>query len=106
MTDDQLIGKRLDFVYAEETYRVEVLDASSLRWTRTVGEAVGATDVERYVWSSIDDERWLITWIEATGLGLSSVVDVARGTLTTHANSGREVFTNIGEVRVADSSSP
>lgn len=99
VSDDQPIGQRLEFVYAEETYRIELLDDATLRWTRTVGDPVGATDVERYVWSRIDDERWMITWIEATGLGLSSVVDTATGRLITHANDGREVFTNLGEAR-------
>ncbi len=101
MNADQMVGQRFEFVYAEETYLVEVLDSASLRWTRTLGDPVGATDVEKYVWSSIDERRWLITWIEATGLGLSSVVDVARGTLITHANNGRDVFTNPGEIRWA-----
>ena len=101
MAKDGVVGERLEFIYAEETYLIEVLDATSLRWTRTVGDPVGTTDDERYVWSAIDDDRWLITWIEATGLGLSSVVDLVDGTLTTHANMGRDVFVNAGHVRRA-----
>ena len=95
----QLIGERFEFVYAEETYLIEILDETSLRWTRTVGDPVGTSDVERYVWSAVDDTRWMITWIEATGLGLSSLVDTATGVLTTHANMVRNVFVNAGEVR-------
>lgn len=88
-------------MYAEETYLVEILDPGTLRWTRTLGEPIGATDVEQYVVSEIDERRWMITWIEATGLGLSSVVDNTAGTLITHGNDGRDVFTNTGEVRWA-----
>lgn len=99
MGDQPPVGQRFEFVYIDETYLVEILDAETLRWTRTRGEPVGATDVERYVWSVVDEDRWMVTWIEATGLGLSSLVDLAQGSLTTHGNSGRDVFTNTGQVR-------
>lgn len=44
----------------------------------------------------------MITWIEETGLGLSSLVNVDDATLLTHANEGREVFVNTGSVRWVD----
>lgn len=103
MTHDELIGCMFDFVYADETYRIEVLDEASLRWIRTLGDPAGTSDVEEYVWSAIDDRRWMITWIEATGLGLSSVVDLGDGTLLTHANDGRDVFVNAGTVTAVTS---
>lgn len=102
MNPDDLIGQNLEFIYADETYLIEIIDAATLRWTRTAGQSPGATDIERYVWSPIDDQRWMITWIEATGLGLTSMVDTHTGTLTTHANTDRDVFTNTGRVNRAD----
>ncbi len=99
MPSERPVGHQFEFIYDSETYLVEILDLETLRWTRTHGDSVGATDVERYVWSSVDEDRWLVTWIEATGLGLSSLVDVANRRLITHGNSGRAVFTNTGEVR-------
>lgn len=90
-----------DFVYADETYRIELLDDERLRWERIAGDGAGASDVERYVSGRLDGHRWLITWIEADGLGLSSVVDFDAATLVTHANQGRDVFVNGGSVRPA-----
>ena len=97
---DPALPTTFDFVYADETYRIEVLDAEQLRWTRTVGADPGTTDIERYVASRLDDGRWLITWVEAPGLGLSSVLDLDADTLVTHANQGRDVFENPGTLRV------
>ncbi|MEM9518804.1 MAG: hypothetical protein AAGA37_05775 [Actinomycetota bacterium] len=99
MTPEGLIGRSVEFVYADETYLIEIVDGETLRWTRTRGESVGTTDIERYVWSAIGDHRSMITWIEASGLGLSSVIDLHTGTLTTHANTDRDVFVNTGAVR-------
>lgn len=95
---DELVGTTLMFGYESETYRVEILDEERLRWTRTAGEDVGRGDVERYVASPLGEGVFLVTWIEADGLGLSNVIDLPRGVLTTHANQEREVFENPGSV--------
>lgn len=97
MFDEPAVPRVFDFVYADETYRIELLDAERLRWERIVGGS--ASDTERYVASRLDADEWLITWIEADGLGLSSVIDFATGRLVTHANQGRDVFVNAGTVR-------
>ena len=89
-----------DLNYADESYRIEILDHTRLRWTRTAGPEPGVTDEERYVATELGEQRWLITWIEATGLGLSSVIDFRRLTLLTHANMGRDVFENPGRVEI------
>lgn len=102
MQPDQLVSQSYEFIYTDETYLIEIVDTTTSRWTRTVGNPIGSTDVEVYVWSDIGDGRWLITWTEATGLGLSSLMDVKAGVLTTHTNNGREVFVNAGSVRWRD----
>ena len=92
-------GARFEFDYGEECYLIEFLDDERLRWTRTTGDPVGTTDIESYVWTALDRRRSMVTWIEADGLGLSSVVEVEGGTLVTHANTGRDVFVNSGATR-------
>ena len=90
-----------DLNYADETYRIEILDHTRLRWTRTAGPEPGVTDEERYVATELGEQRWLITWIEATGLGLTSAIDLATGQLITHANEDRSVFENPGTITTA-----
>lgn len=91
-----LAGTTFDFVYSNETYRISVIDAERLRWERIAGDPVGESDEDRYVATALPDGRWLITWVEASGLGLSSVLDFDAGTVLTHGNEGRDVFENPG----------
>ncbi len=86
--------------YADETYRIEILDHTRLRWTRTRGAKTGVTDEESYVATHLGAQRWLITWIEATGLGLTSAIDLSTRQLVTHANEDRSAFENPGMVTI------
>ena len=99
MQHHELIGKTLVFEYTSDTYRIEVLSNARLHWTQLRGDTPGKGDDEDYVYSLLSDDLGLITWIEADGLGLSSVIDFATGRLVTHANQGRDVFVNAGTVR-------
>ena len=98
MKQDDLIGRSFCFEYSSETYLIEVLDGEKLRWTQERGPKVGSGDTENYVFSEIAGETVLLTWIEADGLGLSNVLNFASGTVTTHANVGRDVFVNPGKL--------
>ncbi len=102
MDHEQLIGASVEFVYADETYRIDVVGRDRLHWTRTVGEDTGRGDDETYLCSELDDDVLMLTWIEADGLGLSHVLDFGVMSLTTHANVGREVFVNPGRLRHVD----
>jgi phenolic acid decarboxylase len=98
----ELLGKTLKFEYASETYRIDVLDETSVRWTRVAGEDAGRGDTERYVYSRLSEEIGLITWVEADGLGLSNALNFTAGVVATHANEGREVFENPGKLTVSE----
>jgi hypothetical protein len=98
MDHQDIVGARYRFVYSDETYLIEVLSATEVHWTREVGKTVGQSDTERYVFSSLSDDIFMLTWIEADGLGLSNVFQPRTNTLTTHANVGRDVFVNEGEL--------
>ena len=96
MKHADIVGKTLTFTYTNDTYRIEVTSETKLRWTQLRGDNPGSGDDEDYVFNELAGGLALITWIEADGLGLSNVLDPATGTLTTHANMGREVFQNLG----------
>ena len=107
MTPTTLIGKMFDIEYASEhskdTYRFQVLDESKIAWKRIAGTNVGQGDTEDYVITQLDDQKLLITWIEADGLGLSNVLDFTQGTCLTHGNNGRNVWKHVGALTlVAD----
>lgn len=96
MKHEEIVGAEFLFVYSDETYRIEILSETSLRWTREAGENTGQSDQESYVFDHLGGDIILLSWIEADGLGLSNAMDVADGNLVTHANHGREVFQNKG----------
>ena len=101
MTHEEITGRTLEFHYTDETYRIDVLSETRVRWTRTIGDPQGASDEEDYIYSQISRTQGLITWIEADGLGLSNILDFEALTVTTHANMGRAVFRNPGRLVVA-----
>lgn len=101
MTDIGWIeGKSFKFIYASETYHIEIIDEESLKWTQLQGPHEGRSDTERYVGSVLSPDIVLLTWIEADGLGLSNALNIAEMTVTTHANMGRDVFRNPGTLEV------
>ena len=100
MDHQELIGRSLRFTYSDETYLIEVLNEAQIKWTRTVGASVGQGDTEAYVYSKLSASIGVITWIEADGLGLSNALNFAEKSVTTHANMGREVFENRGDLEV------
>ncbi|ABD56659.1 MoaF-related domain-containing protein [Jannaschia sp. CCS1] len=100
MDHNDIIGVRYGFVYSDETYLIEVLTDTAVRWTRTEGKDAGQSDTEQYVFSSLTEDMFMLTWIEADGLGLSNVFQLSDGTLTTHANVGRDVFVNPGKLNL------
>lgn len=97
VTHESLVGASFQFIYSDETYRVDVLSKKRLRWTRMAGDNTGQSDEETYIFDVLSPEIILLTWIKADGLGLSNVLNMHDGALTTHANHGREVFQNKGQ---------
>ena len=96
MSNRDLAGRTIRFEYESETYQVEVLDSTSLRWVQLKGPDEGKGATETYVQSQLSEETTLVTWVEADGLGLSNALNFTDMTVTTHANMGREVFVNTG----------
>jgi len=94
----EIIGRTVLFEYSDESYQIDFLNESTLRWTRVKGEKVGEGNEERYVYSRLADELMLVTWIEDGGPGLSNALNFAKLTVTTHANMGRDVFENPGKL--------
>ena len=104
MTPEDLIGKTFDIEYLSEhskdTYRFIIPnnDTKKIKWERIKGTDVGKGDTEDYVITQLTDEKLLITWIEADGLGLSNVLDFTAGTCLTHGNNGRSVWKHTGKL--------
>ena len=96
MTHEDIIGASFRFIYSDETYRIDVLSEKTLRWTREAGGNVGQFDEEAYVFDQLSAEILMLTWVEADGLGVSNVLNLANRGLITHANQGRDVFQNKG----------
>ena len=96
----EIIGRTFLFEYEAESYRIEVLDGTTVQWTQTKGPEEGKTDIERYILSRLGDRSVAITWIEADGLGLTNILDFEKLSVTTHANVGRDVFENAGKLVV------
>ncbi|EFL87454.1 hypothetical protein [Ahrensia sp. R2A130] len=97
VTHKSIIGRNFQLIYADETYRIDVISEKRLRWTREAGNNVGQSDEETYVFDVLSPEIILLTWIEADGLGLSNVLNLRDRALITHANHAREVFQNKGQ---------
>ena len=100
MNHKELIGRTVLFEYSDETYQIDILTDTTLRWKRVKGEKVGEGDEERYVYSRLSEDIILVTWIEEGGPGLSNALNIATQTVTTHANMGRDVFENPGKLVV------
>jgi hypothetical protein len=100
MDHQDIIGKSFGFEYSDETYLIEILSINALHWTRTAGKNAGQGDTEQYVFSSLGDDVFMLTWIEDDGPGLSNILRLTDNTLITHANIGRDVFINPGKLTV------
>ena len=100
MNHNELVGRTVLFEYSDETYQIDFLTESTLRWTRIKGNNKDEGDVERYVYSRLADGLILVTWIEDGGPGLSNAMNFVEHTVTTHANIGRDVFENPGTLVV------
>lgn len=100
MKQADLIGKTVTFEYSNETYRIEVQSDSRLKWTRTEGDPIGASDLEDYVFSVLAPDLVMLTWVETDGLGLSNTLRFSDMKLVTHALIGRDVFENAGTFSV------
>lgn len=70
-----LLENTIRFEYSDQTYRIDLLTNSTLRWTREKGQNIGEGDEEKYVASQLSDDLVMITWIEKGGPGLSNVLD-------------------------------
>lgn len=101
-----LVGKTFDIVYSSEqskdTYRFKVQSADKIRWDRIAGSDVGKGDLEQYVATRLDDDKLIITWIEADGLGLTNVLNFKAGTCLTHGNNGRSVWKHTGALSLVE----
>ncbi len=100
MDHKDIIGMSFRFIYADESCLIEILSTDSFRWSRTAGKNTGQSDSEQYVFSSLADDMFMLTWIEADGPGLSNVLELTDNTLIADANIGRDVFTNSGKLAV------
>lgn len=100
MDHQEIVGKNFKFIYSDETYLIEVISKTSVRWTRELGKNKNQSDTEQYVFSNLTDDIFMLTWVEADGLCLSNVLRLNDNTLITHANVGRDVFVNAGILMV------
>lgn len=96
----EIVGRTFLFEYETESYRIEVVDRTTVRWTQTRGPEEGKGDIERFILSTLNAQSAAITWIEADGLGVTNILDFKNLSVTTHANVGRDVFENIGKLVV------
>jgi hypothetical protein len=65
-------GMVIDVAYLSET---------SLRWTGVAGEAAGQSGAETIDLIEFSSDIYIMAWIEANGVTVTNVVDVARGTI-------------------------
>lgn len=75
-------GKKVDVNY-ETGYHfvIEYLSETELKWTALAKTAEGAPDHESEPYSSYDlgDGRYMVNWIEESGLVVSQITDFANG---------------------------
>lgn len=107
MSPQDLIGKTFDIEYAsdhsKDTYRFKMKDTKKIDWKRIKGTDVGKEgDQEDYVITQLTDEKLLVTWIEADGLGLTNVLDFTEGSCLTHGNNGRAVWKHTGKLTLIE----
>ena len=107
MTPEKLIGRTFDIAYVSEhsqdTYQIQIKDDKKLTWKRIKGtDGVGKGDEEDYIMTQITNDKLLITWVEADGLGLSNILDFQQGTCLTHGNNGRNVWKHTGVLTLHD----
>lgn len=93
-----LTHQNFRFTYRTETYRIDVLNDTRLRWTCEAGDNTGNSDEETYIASFPRPGQEMLTWVEADGLALSNLLDWSEGRVTTHSKMGREIFENPGKL--------
>lgn len=99
----KLVGETIDFVYEDETYRIEILTDTTLRWTKVAGsEGIGESDKEKYIYRTRSSQEIVLVWAEASGLGLTNIFRLKEeATLSTYATTkDRQVFENLGSIKL------
>jgi hypothetical protein len=97
-----LVGKTVEYRYGESVYNVTFLSDSTLVWEAMAGEEKGIKEHETYVAEWIDKERLFITWGEASGIGVSQVLDFRNGLVHNHLLQEREASRSEGNIRIIE----
>ena len=98
-----LVGRTFDFNYADFAYAITFVSDEELHWKLTRGEYAGpSSGTDRYYASEIADGIVFVSWVEASGLSLSNVIDFRTRALTTHARDGDTTYINKGTIRELD----
>lgn len=93
------IGKTYLFDYGDTAYEITLETETDVHWKLIKGDYPGPQeDLERYYLSEVADGVVLISWVEASGLGLYNVLNLNNGTLITHAREGDITHINKGTI--------
>ena len=94
-----ITGHMYLFDYGHYAYQITIDSQSQLTWELVKGEFEGPkSESDDYVFSWIDENILLLSWVEKSGFGLSNSLNLNTGELITHGRQGDRVFVNPGKV--------
>ncbi len=94
-----MVGSTYLFDCGDSAYEITIESGTELHWKLFKGDYPGPQeDQETYYKSKIADGIVLMSWIEASGLGVYNVLNFNNSTVTTHAREGDTTHINKGKV--------
>ena len=103
MTTKNLIGNTYEWKYKESTYHITLKSDSTVHWKLTEGNYPGPTEeTDKYVSSQIDENKFFISWVEESGLGVYSVLDFETMNLYTQGSQDGQLYVNPGKIKKVD----
>ncbi|MFH8889466.1 MoaF-related domain-containing protein [Streptomyces sp. NPDC017949] len=76
-------------------------DGSTLDWTALAGPMAGRSGQERLSVRAVGEGLYFVNWVEASGMTVSHVMDLGRGTVSVYWTYGTPDGGRVGELHTA-----
>lgn len=100
ISTNDLIGKTIEYKYGEAIYHVTLDTDSTMHWEAMAGDEKGTSEKESYFMEPIGCNKIFISWDEASGIGVSQVLDFNEGKVYNHLLQDRKLQNGYGEIRI------
>lgn len=100
VANQDLIGKTIEYRYGEAVYHVTLDTDSTMHWEAIAGDEKGAFEKESYFMEPVGCNKIFISWDEASGVGVSQILDFNEGKVYNHLLKDRQVQNGYGKIRI------